>query len=157
MEIWNNGTLPAALSLSDLKRPHQSVPRNADIARIFYLRHYVEIWGTGTNQMIALCQQANLPEPIFEENSGGLLVTFPFDQPISNTQNQPIKAISIEQSKIAILEMLKDENLSSSEIHQKISRHASIRTIKSDLGELQKLGKVKQIGRGRNTRWKAKK
>ena len=46
MEIWNNGVLTAPLTLEDLKKKHGSYPRNKKIARIFYLRKYVETWGT---------------------------------------------------------------------------------------------------------------
>jgi ATP-dependent DNA helicase RecG len=36
LEIWNNGTLPPGLKLSDLKKKHESCPRNKLIANVLY-------------------------------------------------------------------------------------------------------------------------
>lgn len=82
MEIWNNGGLPSSLTVEDLKKKHKSYPRNKKIAWVFYLRRYVETWGTGTTKILALCQKNNVPEPVFEEYSQGLSVTFRFKEPI---------------------------------------------------------------------------
>ena len=61
LEIWNSGLLSQKLSFQSLKSSHESVLRNKLIANIFYIRDYIEKWGTGTNKMLALCKDAGLP------------------------------------------------------------------------------------------------
>ena len=93
MEIWNNGTLPSFLTLDDLKKRHKSYPRNKNIARVFYLRRYVETWGTGTTKMIKLCKEHGIPEPVFDEYSGGFSVVFKFKELIGSHIPQPSEMI----------------------------------------------------------------
>lgn len=154
LEIWNNGKLPKPLKLEDLLGEHGSWPRNKLIANVFYSMGLVETWGTGTNRMIALCEQEGLPKPEFKEYSGGFAVIFKFKNPIGFTQ-----ALAKIQSKVdvrheAILNLLKESKpLSSSEIHQQLKQLASLRSIKADLSALQKLGKLQRQGKGKNTLW----
>jgi ATP-dependent DNA helicase RecG len=61
LEVWNPGGLPPELSVSDLRVSHASIPRNKLIADAFFLIGYVEQFGTGTQRMIGLLQQAGLP------------------------------------------------------------------------------------------------
>jgi len=51
------------------------VPNNPLIADPMYLARYIEKAGTGTQMMIALCREAGLPEPDFEERHGSVVVT----------------------------------------------------------------------------------
>jgi len=41
-----------------------------------FLIKFIEQWGTGTNRIIEECLNHGLPEPLFEEISGSLVVTF---------------------------------------------------------------------------------
>jgi len=75
IEVWNNGVLPAGITISDLLKPHRSILRNPLIARAFFLYGAVESWGRGTLKILELCQRAGLPEPVYAENSGGVEVT----------------------------------------------------------------------------------
>ncbi len=65
LEVWNPGTLPKALTLADLRRPHSSIPGNPLLAEPLYLTKYIERMGTGTRDMIRKCLAAGLPEPEF--------------------------------------------------------------------------------------------
>ena len=76
IEIWGCGPLPEPLTVEDLRKKHDSVLRNPLIGRCFFLIKYIEQWGTGTNRMIKKCLSSGLPEPLFEEISGNLVVTF---------------------------------------------------------------------------------
>lgn len=76
LEVWNPGGLPEGLTLEMLRKDHQSRPRNELIARCFYLLKYIEQWGTGTNRMIKLCQEARLPSLEFYELSDSFIVRF---------------------------------------------------------------------------------
>jgi len=80
IEIWGCGSLPAPLTLDDLKVKHESVLRNNLIGKCFFLIKFIEQWGTGTNRIINSCLNHGLPEPIFEEISGGLVVTIRKDR-----------------------------------------------------------------------------
>jgi ATP-dependent DNA helicase RecG len=73
--LWNPGSLPAEISIEQLKKKHSSFPRNKNLADIFFKSGYVEAWGRGISKIIDACRQAGLPEPIFEEHAGGLMVT----------------------------------------------------------------------------------
>lgn len=76
VEIWSEGKLPVGIRPSDLKRKHQSKPRNKLITNVFFRRGLIEQWGRGTQKIVKLCKQAGHPEPEFEEIGGAVLVTF---------------------------------------------------------------------------------
>lgn len=75
IEIWNPGGLPEPLTPEDLKKKHESKPRNKLIARCFFLVKFIEEWGTGTNKIIEWCLGQGLPEPLFEEMAGSFVAT----------------------------------------------------------------------------------
>jgi len=70
LEIWNPGNLPLGLSPEKLRHPHNSIPANPLLAEPMYLAGYIERLGTGTGDIIRLCQEKSLKEPEFiqEEN-----------------------------------------------------------------------------------------
>lgn len=70
VEIWNSGSLPAQLTIKDLKKPHRSFPGNPLIAEVFYLADYIQKAGSGTIEMVKQCKQSGLPEPEFVNNQG---------------------------------------------------------------------------------------
>ncbi len=65
VEVWNSGSLPARLKLSDLKKPHTSFPNNPLIAGAFYFANYIQRVGSGTMEMVKQCKAQGLPEPEF--------------------------------------------------------------------------------------------
>ena len=65
VEVWNPGELPPSLTPESLRQQHPSLPRNPLIAESLFLAHYIEKVGTGTLDVIAGCQDAQLPEPEF--------------------------------------------------------------------------------------------
>lgn len=64
-EVWNPGELPTGITPESLRQQHPSLPRNPLIAESLFLAHYIEKVGTGTLDVIAGCQVAELPEPEF--------------------------------------------------------------------------------------------
>ena len=62
--------------MEDLKRDHDSFPRNRSIADCFFLVKLIERWGTGTNRMIDSCVNQGLPEPEFEDRKISFIVRF---------------------------------------------------------------------------------
>ncbi|TSA46403.1 DeoR family transcriptional regulator [bacterium] len=75
IEVWGCGRLPEPLTPEDLKKKHKSVLRNPLIAKCFFLIRFVEQWGTGTNDIVEMCLEWGLPEPLFEEIAGDFVIT----------------------------------------------------------------------------------
>jgi ATP-dependent DNA helicase RecG len=73
-EVWNPGELPAGLTPDALRSQHPSLPRNPLIAESMFLAHYIEKVGTGTLDVIAGCQIAELPEPEFFQDGSQFVV-----------------------------------------------------------------------------------
>jgi ATP-dependent DNA helicase RecG len=65
VEVWNSGSLPAALTVDDLKQPHTSFPANPFLANVLYLADYAQKAGSGTIEMVAQCKAQHVPEPEF--------------------------------------------------------------------------------------------
>ena len=76
LEIWNPGSLPLDLTVDDLRKSHESKPRNKLIARAFFLIKYIEQFGTGTGRMISDCREAEVPEPEFESRATSFRTIF---------------------------------------------------------------------------------
>ena len=74
LSLWNAGTLPLELSVEKLFQVHRSIPRNPLIAEVCYRIGYIDSWGRGIEKITDACKAAGLPEPIIEENSGGIAV-----------------------------------------------------------------------------------
>jgi len=76
--IWvsNPGGLPPDVTLAALKvKPHTSSRRNPLIAKICYMNHVVERYGTGTTRMIDECRKGEYPPPEFNDTGGTFQVT----------------------------------------------------------------------------------
>jgi len=68
LEVWNPGQLPPPLTPKKLRAPHASIPHNPLLAEPLFLASYIEKAGTGTLDMINLCEQAGLPSPDFRQD-----------------------------------------------------------------------------------------
>lgn len=80
--IWNPGHLPHAWTVEKLKGKHASQPFNPDIANVFFRAGEIEAWGRGVERIFAVCREARFPEPVIEQEAGGLWITFPFSPEI---------------------------------------------------------------------------
>lgn len=76
LEVWNPGRLPDGWTVETLKRKHGSKPYNPLIAKLFFLVKYIEEWGTGTTDIVKDTIKHGLPEPLFEEVAGSIVITF---------------------------------------------------------------------------------
>ncbi len=66
LEVWNPGDLPEGMTVEDLRRPHESKPRNKLIANAFFLIKYIEQFGTGIQRILDDCHFHQTPEPDFQ-------------------------------------------------------------------------------------------
>ena len=143
LEIWNPGTLPEELTIEKLKGAHSSYPRNANIAGVFFKAGYIESWGRGTNNIITACTEAGLPEPVIEEDQGGIRVTFLKD---IYTEDY-LQALGLNVRQIKAVIYMKEHGQITNAGYQKlvaISRRTALR----DLQELLEKQIVKRIGTG---------
>jgi ATP-dependent DNA helicase RecG len=76
IEIRSFGRLPTGITVEQLSGRHDSKPTNPLIAEAFHRTGAVEVWGRGTNRVIAMCKKHGAAPPAFEERSGFLIVTF---------------------------------------------------------------------------------
>jgi len=76
IEIRSFGRLPTGITVKQLSERHDSKPTNPLIAEAFHRTGAVEVWGRGTNRVIAMCKKHGAPPPLFEERQGFLIVTF---------------------------------------------------------------------------------
>ena len=74
INIWNYGEMPEAIPVTSLYKYHRSVPRNPNLANVFFRCGYVESWGRGYSKIKRICDEGNANAPIPETNSGGLSV-----------------------------------------------------------------------------------
>jgi ATP-dependent DNA helicase RecG len=154
LEIWNYGTLLSPLKISDLKHKHHSYLRNKLISQAFYNRGLIEKWATGIGKMLLFCKEANLPEPKFEEYSGGFEVTFKFAESISTSiiKNQfKIELSSRQQEILAIIKKYHTANIQ--QIIQNLKSAPSRTMIKRDLDYMKKNGFIVLKGSARNAVW----
>ena len=76
IEIRSYGRLPSGVTVDQLSRSHRSELRNPLIAEAFHRTGAVEVWGRGTNRVIAECLAHGVSPPLFEEQQGWVVVTF---------------------------------------------------------------------------------
>ena len=133
--IWNEGELPAGISLDSLKRQHPSRPRNLLIADVCFKAGYIDAWGSGTLKIISTCKEAGLPDPEIIEQDGGILVTL-FKNKYSADQLQKL-GLNERQVK-AVLYVVENGSITNSQ-YQKLT-DTSKPTATRDLQELESKG-----------------
>lgn len=151
LEIWSDGTLPFGLKPQDLKRNHDSRPRNPLIAGAFYRRGLIEQWGRGTERIVELCAQAGRPEPEFGQQAGSVWVRF-----LRGGEAPPRRLrADLSNRQREILRILGGTpRLTLREIRSLMAAPPSDRTLRADLKALKHLGLVGVESQGRNAhRW----
>jgi ATP-dependent DNA helicase RecG len=150
LEISSTGLLPFGLTVADLKRDHESYPRNPLLANVFYLRGLIERWGRGTQKIVELCVQAGHPEPEFEESAGSVTVRF-----IPSGYTPPHRVShNLTERQRRILHVLRDGlQLRSMEIRLQLSPPPSASALRNELNLLRNLELIDGSGHGAGARW----
>jgi len=153
LEIWNAGELPPFLRLDDLRGPHRSVLRNPLIAQAFYFAGLIERWGTGTTRIIELCRRQGLPEPEFQHQQGGFLVTFAKDP----YTPERLRALGLNERQIQAVLYVRERGSITNKEYQQLTG-VSKRTASGELSELVGKGILIKTGgqRGRGTAYRAR-
>ena len=76
LEVTSSGSLHFDLTPQKLLVPHESLPWNPLIARVFFRRGIIESWGRGTIKMAELASAAKLRPPEIEDAGGCVTVRF---------------------------------------------------------------------------------
>jgi ATP-dependent DNA helicase RecG len=151
LEVTSSGTLHFGLTAEALFHPHESLPWNPLMARVFYRRGIIEAWGRGTLKIVELVQQAGLPRPEIEDAGGCVTVRL---RPSRYVPPQRV-AHDLSRRQQQILAMLEGcpGGLALREIRPLIGSEEPEWEIKEDLAMLRRLGLVVLQGHGRGANW----
>jgi ATP-dependent DNA helicase RecG len=146
LEISSHGTLPFGITIDDLKRTHDSQPRNERITHVMNKVGIIESVGTGTQEMIKECKELGKPEPEYIERGNTFVVCF--------YKSIPTLKETVEFRQNKILSLLKLQNgLSSAEIKKRLGMNITERTLRRDLNHLREQGRLRLEGRGASAGW----
>lgn len=159
MEIFNDGGLPAGVTLEEVKLGFSS-PRNPIIADLLYRCNLIEKWGRGIPNIISSCKAANDPEPKFFSDNVQFKVLFEFPTSlkpavlVNTPEEKGTTRMTERQREILNILMSVGRAIKTKELMEKFrSTPLSERTLRNDLAALRKQGRVKSSGRGRNALW----
>ncbi len=150
LEISSSGILHFELTAEKLFEPHESLPWNPLIARVFHRRGIIESWGRGTIKMAELAERAGLPRPEIEEAAGCVIVRF---RPSRYIPPRQVKQDLTERQQ-AILRHLSSKRfgVARGEIAEALG-FAGL-AVRDDLHHLRSLGLVDTYGHGRGAVWR---
>lgn len=146
IEIWNSGRLPEGVTVSALRRQHESIPTNPDIAHVFYLRDMMEQVGRGTELIIRRSKELGAPTPTWKDASTGVTLT------IYASTREPDRNTWLNPRQAKLLAETEDNEVFSLRTYQTLyAPDVTERQARRDLNELEKRGLVRQQGRGSHT------
>ncbi len=140
--FWNDGALPEDLTIELLKQRHSSKPRNPVIADVCFKGGYIDAWGRGIEKIIDACQEAKLPEPEFEENSGGVLVTLFKDRYAKDR----LSKMGLNERQIKAVQLIREKEQISLMDLQMVYKTITRKTLYRDLQSLVEKGILKAQG-----------
>lgn len=151
LEITSSGTLHFGLTAAALFLPHESLPWNPLIARVFYRRGVIEAWGRGTIKMAELVTRAGLARPEIEELAGGVVVRFRPSRYVP--PSRVARDVTERQQRILACLSEAADGRALHVIRQAVGQQIPEWEIKNDLAALKHLGLVRSKGHGRGARW----
>jgi ATP-dependent DNA helicase RecG len=170
IEIRSHGRLPTGVTVEQLSTSHGSELRNPLIAEAFHRTGAVEVWGRGTNRVIAECLAHGVPPPVFEERDGWVVVTFrapivparPGNLPEEHREKRSEKTSEKTSEEMSektakktpgrILSMLADHP-DATIADLAAATGVSARTIERNLRTLQGHNRIRRIGPDKGGRW----
>jgi len=151
LEITSTGTLHFGLTPQALYVPHESLPWNPLIARVFYRRGIIEAWGRGTIRMGELTVRAGLASPEIIEAGGCVTVRF------SPTRYVPPQRVAqnVTQRQQRVLAVLStsEQGMALREVCRALGDMIAERQVRAELAALRVLGLVSSGGHGAGARW----
>lgn len=148
LEVWNPGTLPEGITIEDLKGKHESKPQNPLLAHLFFLIKYIEQWGTGTNRIVKLCEEYELPEPEFEDTGSSFIVTLRK----SRVSEEWVEALDLNERQREAVDYVREEGKITNREYRDLTE-VSRKTAKKDLADLVEKEVLRKKGKGRGTHY----
>jgi ATP-dependent DNA helicase RecG len=155
LEVMSPGE--ALIPLSDLEGAH--VTRNEVLCRRFRDVGEMEKFGTGITKMKRLMREHGLGEPAFEERGSFFKTTFhgPGDRIldlIPRAGVTDLRTLGLNERQIEALRLMVNEGQELSNREYRQAFGVATRTAARDLRQLVETGMVRQIGRGRNIKYR---
>lgn len=150
IEIWNPGNLPEGWTVENLKRKHESVPKNPLLFKQLFWVKYVEDVGGGTIDIIDECKEWGLAEPDFEHTGTSLIVTLKK----SIITDEYLDSLELNERQKKAIEYIREKGSISRREYVDIV-NVSPRQANKDIKDLLEKKVIIQIGRGRGVRYKA--
>ena len=154
--IYNPGEFPPEFSPEDFATKNlSSIIRNELIARVLYLCHDIESFGSGFKRVYSLCNQ-NGVECSYEKTPIGFSFVFLRNDPNATTnvpKNDKNVPIVLSKTEKAVYELLKVQpNLTREELSIEISK--TVKTVQRALDGLKTKGLISRVGTNRSGYWK---
>ena len=158
--VMNPGELNPKLSVEELSLPHESLPFNPSIANALYLTRYAENAGSGTTDIIRLCREAGLKDPVYESGHGTFSITIYRPKESSTTTHgkntQPELGEKLgeklgERRKAILLRIHENPEINTRELVEKIG--ISSTAINNNIAWLKKNNYLVREGSDRKGRW----
>lgn len=156
LELWNIGTLPLGLSISDLYSGEESSrPRNLKLAEIFKEVGVIERYGSGVKRAVSEIVNFGLPKPEITERASGLNVKIfgsndPVNEPVNDPVNEPVNKFVSRKEKILNL-IIKNKKIDRISLAKFLN--VDLSTVKRDLLSLKREGVIKRIGSDKTGFW----
>ncbi len=152
LEITSTGTLHFGLTPEALYLPHESLPWNPLIARVFYRRGIIEAWGRGTIRMGELTVRAGLASPEILEAGGCVTVRF---SPTRYVPPQRVaQNVTERQQRVLAVLSTSAEGLALREVCRALGDTINERQVRVELAALRVLGLASSFGHGAGSRWR---
>jgi len=143
LEVWNPGELPEGMTVEDLRRQHESKPRNKLIANAFFLIKYIEQFGTGIQRILDDCHAQRLPEPNFEVQGHTFRAVFSPGE---------VKAVQLNDRQMRVMLYVQQRGqITRTQYERELG--VSSRTANRDLKDLVKKGVLSPRGTGRQSKY----
>jgi ATP-dependent DNA helicase RecG len=142
IEIRSYGRLPTGITVDQLTRRHDSKPVNPLIAGSFHRTGAVEVWGRGTNRVIAMCRKHGVPPPRFEERQDFVIVTFRArlvaedTAAVSGVQSGAQSGVQSGAQSIRLLGALSQSALSARALAEALGMRSKTGALKRTIGEM---------------------
>lgn len=157
--ISNRCVFPDGWTVSTLMNPHDSIPYNPNIAKVFYRAGFIEHWGRGIEKICDACKELGTEPPIYELKGNGLRVHFKaLESALVDQETSPKgKDVTLDVTlnvtiEKAILELVAlNPKITVSDIAQKLK--VTSRTIWRKINKLCENSKIKRIGGKRYGHW----
>lgn len=148
LEIASTGGLHFGLTADKLFQPHESLPWNPLISRIFYRRGIIESWGRGMLKIAELSAQAGLPRPELDDETTHVVLRF-----LPSLYIPPRQVTnSLSDPQRAIMQSIADSpGIARRQIVESLG--FDLNPVRDDLEKLESLGLIERSGKGRGTVW----